>query len=238
VWKDELTGKSDKSIMHHEIRIIETLTGDRVGFINHPPFIWGDAMALLRYEIVPGYTWSDVTPSVIRYLETVYNQLDPEHGDEKKPIGAFGFWLGEEHPVYHVIPDSLPRERKPYAWYLRVVDVPGFLRLVSPELEKRLSESPMQGYSGESKITFYQNGVRIVLEKGKLVTIESWKPTPMGHSGDAGFPPHTFLQLVFGYRSLDMLKASFVDCWTDKNEIHVLLNAIFPRQPSDVWPVS
>ena len=238
VWKDELTGKNDKSIMRHEIRIIETNSGEKVGFITHPPFTWGDAMAVVNYEIAPSFTWIEVTPSVIRYLETVYNQLDPEQGDEKKPFGAFGFWLGEEHPVYQVIPDSLPRVRKPYAWYLRVADIPGFLRLVAPELEKRLSGSPMQGYSGDIKITFYQSGVRIVLDKGKLITIESWKPTPVGHSGDAAFPPHTFLQLLFGYRNLDMLKASFVDCTTSRDEIHVLLNDLFPRQPSDVWPIS
>ncbi len=129
--------------MRQEIRIIETISGERVGFIAHPPFTWGDAMAVVKYEIAPGFTWREVTPSVIRYLEKVYNQLDPEHGDEKKPFGAFGFWFGEEHPVYQVIPDSLPRVRKPYAWYLRVADVPGFLRLVAPELEKRLSGSPM-----------------------------------------------------------------------------------------------
>jgi len=238
VWKDELVGKSEKSIQRQELCLIETNSGEKAGFIAHPPFTWGDAMAVTMYELAPGFFWRDVTPAVIRYLETVYNQKDPEHGDEKKPFGAFGFWLGEEHPVYQVIPDSLPRVRPPYAWYLRVPDVPGFLRLVSPELEKRLSESPIQGYSGEVNITFYQDGVRLVLDKGTLVTIESWKPTPMGHSGDAAFPPYTFLQLLFGYRSLDMLKASFVDCWTDRNEIHVLLSALFPRHPSNVWPVS
>jgi len=238
VWKDELSGKSEKNIQRQEICLIETNSGEKAGFIAHPPFTWGDAMAVTMYELAPGFFWRELTPAVIRYLETVYNQKDPEHGDEKKPFGAYGFWFGEEHPIYQVIPDSLPRVRPPYAWYLRLADVPGFLRLISPELEKRLSESPIQGYSGEVKITFYQDGVRLVLDKGRLITVENWKPTPMGHSGDAAFPPHTFLQLLFGYRSLDMLKASFVDCWTDRNEIHVLLNALFPRKPSDVWPVS
>jgi hypothetical protein len=174
---------------------------------------------------------------VIRYLENAYDQYHPEHG-EKKPFGAFGLWLGEEHPVYHVIPDRLPRERKPYAWYLRVADVLDFLHVITPVLEKRLVESPMQGYTGEVKITFYRDGVRMVFDKGGLATIEHWKPTPVGHAGEAAFPPHTFLQLLFGYRSLDTLKASFVDCWTDRDEIHVLLSALFPRQPSSVWPIS
>jgi hypothetical protein len=119
-----------------------------------------------------------------------------------------------------------------------VVDLPQFLRLITPILEKRLSDSAIAGYSGEVKVTFYRDGVRMVLDTGRLVTVEAWKPTPVGHTGEAAFPPHTFLQLLFGYRSLDMLKMSFVDCWTDREEIHVLLNTLFPRQPSNVWPIS
>jgi len=237
IWKDELTGKGEKNVQRQVICIIETNNAEQVGFLAHPAFTWGDTMAVLSYEIAPGFSWREVTPSVIRYLESIYAGYESEHGT-KKPFGAFGFVLGEEHPIYKVIPDSLPRVRKPYAWYLRVADVPGFLRLITPELEKRLSESPMAGYTGELKITFYRDGIRMVFEKGKLVTIEAWKPTPVGHSGEAAFPPHTFLQLLFGYRSLDMLKVNFVDCWTDRDEMHVLLSALFPSRPSNVWPVS
>ena len=237
IWKNEVVGKSEKSVMRQEIHIIETNSGERAGFIVHPPFTWGDGMIVLEFEVAPGFTWHEVTPSVIRYLETTYHHRQADFG-EKKPFGAFGFWLGEDHPVYHLIPDKLPRVRKPYAWYLRLVAVPDFLRLITPVLEKRLSGSPISGYSGEMKITFYRDGVHLVFDKGRVVNIEAWKPTPVGHSGDAGFPPHTFLQLLFGYRSLDMLKTSFVDCWTNKEEVHVLLDALFPRQPSNVWPVS
>jgi len=237
IWKHELTGKNEKSVMRMVISIIETSNAEKVGFITHPPFTWGDAMAVLRYEIATGFTWREVTPSVIRYLENIYNKYTPEHG-EKKPFGAFCFWLGEEHPVYNIIPDSLPRVRKPYAWYLRVVDIPAFLQLIKPALEKRLAESSSSGYTGEIKITFYRDGIRLVIEKGRISTIEAWRPMPYGHAGDAGFPPLTFLQLLFGYRSLEMLKTSFVDCWTDRDEFHVLLSALFPRQPSDVWPIS
>jgi hypothetical protein len=105
-------------------------------------------------------------------------------------------------------------------------------------LEKRLAGSAMAGYSGELKVTFYRDGVRLVLAKGKLVTVEGYKPHPYGHEGNAGFPPHTFLQLLFGYRSMEMLKGSYADIWTDKDEVHLLLDALFPRQPSDLWPIS
>jgi hypothetical protein len=237
IWKDELVGKSEQNVQRLEHAIIETVTGDLVGFISHPFFSWGDKMPALLYEIGPGVSWREVTPSVIRYLENIYNHYNAEHG-EKKPFGGFGFWLGEDHPVYHVIPESLPRIRKPYAWYLRVADVPDFLHLITPVLEKRLTESTLAGYTGEVKVTFYRDGVRMVFDKGRLATIEAWVPSPVGNSGNAGFPPHTFLQLLFGYRSIDSLKTSFADCWTDQDEIHLLLDALFPHQPSNVWPIS
>jgi hypothetical protein len=240
MWRYELTGKSKKHVNRVEVRVIETLDGKLCGFITHDEFSWGDMMVIKQYEIIPDLHWLEVTPTVIRYLEKTYEQFQPEHPEhgEKKPFGAFGFWLGEDHPVYHVMPDRLPRIRKPYAWYIRVPDVPDFLRLITPVLEKRLTESPLVGYTGEVKITFYRDGVHLVIDKGKLVTVEAYKPTPYGHAGNAGFPPHTFLQLLFGYRSIEMLKASFADCWTERDEIHILLDALFPRLPSDVWPIS
>jgi len=237
LWRYELCGKSEKNITREEVRVIETLDGKPCGFFIHPPFAWGDMMVLQLYEILPEYSWLEVTPSVIRYLELAHAHFNPGRG-EKKPFGAFGFWLGEDHPVYHVIPDSLPRIRKPYAWYIRLVDVPDFLRLITPVLEKRLAASPMAGYSSELKITFYRDGVRLVFDKGRLVIAEAWTPTPVRNAGNVAFPPYTFLQLLYGYRSMEMLKASFPDCWTDRDEYHVLLNALFPRQPSNFRPVS
>lgn len=237
LWRYELCGKSEKNVNRLVVCLIETTAGEKAGFFNHPFFSWGDAMVLLNYEITSGFSWREVTPSVIRYLEKVYHQYNPDE-TTRKPFGAFGFWLGEEHPVYHIITDRLPRIRKPYAWFLRLADVPDFLHLITPVLEKRLAESCMSGYTGEINLTFYREGVRMVLEKGRMITIEAWKPTPVGNSGNAGFPPHTFLQLLFGYRSLDMLKTSFADCWTDRDETHALLNELFPRQPSDLMPVS
>ena len=237
LWHYELSGKGYKNGLREELRVIETLNGKPCGFFAHPPFTLGDMMVLHWYEILPECSWLDITPCVMRYLRAAYDQYLPYHG-EKKPFGRYGFWLGEDHPVYDAVRVKLPSVSKPYAFYIRLPDLPGFLKLISPVLENNLAASPLAGYQGELKITFYRNGVRLVFEHGRLVTTEEWKPSPMAHSGNAGFPPHTFLQLLFGYRTMEMLKTSFPDCWTDRDEIHVLLDALFPRQPSDVWPIS
>ena len=53
----------------------------------------------------------------------------------------------------------------------------------------------------------------------------------------ATFPDLTFLQLLFGFRSLRELEAAFPDCLVRTPEARALLNALFPKTPSDIWPV-
>ena len=45
------------------------------------------------------------------------------------------------------------------------------------------------------------------------------------------------LQLLFGFRTLDELEATFPDCIVRTPDARVLLAALFPKLPSDVWPV-
>jgi hypothetical protein len=237
LWRYEIAGKSARNVNRSEVRMIETLEGEPTGYLLHPPDTWGPMLAATGYEVKPGVSWAAVTPTVIRYLEATGKSYTSEDGKQSE-LEAFGFWLGAEHPVYQVIADKLPRVRKPYAWYLRVPDLPAFVRRISPVLEGRLADSPLFGHSGELKVSFYNRGLRMIFDAGRLVEVESWKPAPQGHSGDAGFPGLTFLQLLFGYRSLVELQYAFADCWTGGDEPRALLEILFPKQASDVWPLA
>ena len=93
-----------------------------------------------------------VTPSVVRYLKNTGEGYAARDG--KGPWGAFGFWLGEQHPAYQVMHERLPRVRKPYAWYVRVPALPEFLRRLAPALEQRLASSPVVGHSGEMRVSY------------------------------------------------------------------------------------
>ena len=236
MWRYEIDGKDEDNVNRSVVGLIETPAGEAVGFLAHPPFNWGPTLAVYQYEVRPGISWAAVTPSVIRYLkatgETYYQR------DKSKEFGAFGFWLGTEHPVYDVISDSLPRWREPYAFYLRVADLAGFIRHIAAELEGRLADSALVGHNGELKITFYRDGLRLVFKDGVLAKVERWKPEPLGQSGDAAFPDLVFLQLLFGYRSFEELEYAFADCYADSNEATALLNILFPKQASNVWPVA
>jgi hypothetical protein len=236
LWRYELFGKSPDNVNRYAIQIIESAQGERVGLLGVSPFRWGAMLAARLYELKAGVSWAAVTPSVIRHLKVLGENTPPYMGEE--PFGAFGFWLGEDHPVYHVVPDRLPRVRKPYAWYIRIPDLAGFIQHIAPVLEQRLAASYLVGHTGELRLTFYRDGLCLGFEDGKLVKVERWQPFPQGHSGEAAFPGLTFLQLLVGYRSLQEIRYAFTDCWTDNEEARALLEALFPRQPSEVMPVS
>ena len=236
LWRYEIDGKDEKNVNRSEVMVIETPNSERVGYLVHPDFNWGPTLVVNQYEVKPGLSWAAVTPSVIRYMKAtgeVYYERD-----KGKELGAFGFWLGTEHPVYDVLSGKLPRSREPYAFYVRVADLAGFIRHLAPVLEERLADSQLVGHSGELKITFFRDGLKLVFKEGGLVEIERWKPDPLGQPGDAAFPDLVFLQLLFGYRSFEELNYAFVDCYPENEEATVLLNVLFPKQTSNVWPVS
>lgn len=237
IWRYELSGINPKNVNRSVIKIIESETSESVGFITHPPYRWGTMMAATRYEIKAGVSWAATTSSVMRHLKSVGEEY-PAESRKEETVERIGFWFGSQHPVYDVIPDKLPKTRDPYAWFLRVPNLPRFLQHIAPQLEKRLADSPLAGHSGEIKITFYQTGLRLVLEEGRFAAIEDWKPEPDRNSGEAGFPGLSFLQLVFGYRSLTELKYAFADCWTKGDQTPILLDMLFPKMASSVWAVS
>ncbi len=237
LWDYELNGKSANNINRSELRIIETPDGEAVGYLAHPPKNWRAGLVASQYEIKPGIPWSHVTPSVVRYLYTTGLTNAAAEGKQDE-LDGYGFWLGREHPVYEVLHESLPRVRKPYAWYIRVADIPDFIRHVSSALEKNLAASPYQGYSGEIKITFYRDGLLLGLEGGSLTKVVAYRPSPVGHSGDVAFPGLTFLQLLFGYRTFEELSYAFADCWYETDEVFGVINALFPKRPCNLWPIS
>jgi GNAT superfamily N-acetyltransferase len=235
LWRYELLGKSARNVNRRTLAIVETPAGEPVGFVAHAPHLWQGRLGMGTYELKPGVSWAAVTPSVVRYLWSRGEELAAR--EPKARMERFGFWLGAEHPAYEVLRERLPHELKPYAWYLRVPDVPGFLRHVAPVLEQRLAGSPLVNHSGELHVSFYRDGVRLAFDGGRLAAVEPWQPT-VEKGGDAAFPGLTFLQLVFGYRSCRDLQYAFADCWTSGDGVQTLLDTLFPRQPSDLWPIS
>src|SRR5687768_9092661 len=214
--------------------IIKDVAGEPVGFFRHPAYNRHHSMFADRYELKPGISWLEITPSLVRYLWAKGQEYAKRDGHE---CNAFGFLLGAKHPAYEALGNRLLTIRDPYTWYIRVPDIRGFLDHVKSVLEKRLADSTAANHSAELRISLYRTGLRMVIEHGKITDIESWKRAPKDE-GDAAFPALTFLQLLFGYRSLEELQYAFADCWCDSEDVRVLLNILFPKKLSNVYPIA
>lgn len=234
IFKYELNGQSENNLDYHQMQVIEDRSGGLVGYLQHSTYLGMTGLSALWYELKPGVSWLAATPSVVRYL---WNKGQEYGKGDGKTCTSFGFMLGAQHPVYEALGKNVPSKHDPYAWYLRVSDLPGFLNHIKPALEKRLAESIAVGHSREIKISFYRNGLRLVIENGRVITIEPWRPAPED-GGEVAFPDLTFLQVLFGYRSFNELEYTFADCWCDSEEVRALINIMFPRKLSDVFPIA
>lgn len=230
----EMTGKSALSIIRYEKMIIEDTNGKHIGYFEHPNELWFGGVACVYFALAEGASWLAVAPSVVRYLWKKGAEIAERESTTRT---SFSFNLGEQHPIYEVLDDKLPTVRKPYAYYVRVPDVPAFLTQVKPALEKRLAESAAVGYSGELRVGFYKDGFRMVFENGKITSIESIKHNT-DRDVDVSFPDYTFLHVLFGHRSFDELRHAFVDCYVHNPTARVLINALFPKRDSFVQAIA
>jgi len=234
LWLYELEKKREYNINRRKIYIIENQEGTAVGLIGIPPIKWGNNSVVTLYELAPSFSWSEVTPSIARFLWKKGEELAK---DQKQTQERFGFFLGEAHPAYDVFASHLPQIHKPYAYYLRVPDLLAFLQEIIPTMESRLADTPFDHYTGEIKLNFYRDGIKLVFNHGQLDNIEklgSEDPEKWA----ASFPDLTFTQLLFGHRTMDELDHAFTDCYAKNGESKHLLNTLFPKKPSEIWPIS
>ena len=203
-----------------------------MGYLAPTSEIWNDAIVVEELAVSEGQSMSAVMPTILRWMKAHGAR---EAAQQNKTVNGISLSFGREHPAYAAAPELLPKTRPPYGWYIRVPDVPRLIRHIAPALDARLARSPAAGYSGELKISEYRDGLKLVLENGKLKNAEAWQPT-VEDGGDCGFPPGAFLQLLFGFKSLQELRAFYPDC-SAKDDAAVLLDALFPKSFSSVLPV-
>ncbi len=240
MWRHELLSRSKGSPHRFAIRVIETAAGAPVGLLVHTPRLGGGELSASVFELSPGVPWIDVTPGAIRYLERAGVEYAARDG--RQAFTGYSLSLGAEHPAYEAGADLLPLRSRPYAWWVRVPDVAGFVRHITPVLERRLSDSLGAGYTGELKFNFIGHGMRMAFEDGSLAELARWTPTQLdsrlgARERDALFPALTFLKLLFGFRSLDDLEHAHPDLLVSSTRARELLKALFPRKVSRIWGI-
>lgn len=206
------------------------------GFLMTAPRRWGRDLPVWVLETAAGVNWLALMPPVLRALQ-IYGQQIPTGKPDVEALSEISFMLGRTHPAYDALGQALaPRYEPPYAWYVRVRDLPAFLKSIAPALEKRLENSLVAGYTGELKLDFYRGGLRFTFSDGRLTTAEHWNVPIYDSNAGAGFTALIFLQLLFGHRSLDELRYAFPEVWANPDSA-VVLNALFPARPSYTLPL-
>ncbi len=237
-WRWAMAGMHPEALERWRVYVIVAATGpaagQRVGALTLMPGRRGAAIAVNGPRADAGTPLVRVVPSALRGLQALAETVRPMR-PETPPPGAITFrWSG---PALRAALGDTPfiETAHPYAWYLRVADLPGFLRLVAPVLERRLAASAQSGYTGELTIDLYRSGLRLAFDNGKLTVVEDWQ-RPVWGEGMAGYPPLVFLQALFGHRSLDELRGIYPDVWAEGDAV-ALLETLFPPRPSLLMPL-
>jgi hypothetical protein len=175
------------------------------------------------FEIDSSVNWLDASKSMLIDLQALGKRFISE-GKVKAEMFEFSF--GNSHPLYRIYQEPLGSEKKPYAWYVRVGDMPKLLNHLSPLFEKRLAESELRGWSGDARISFYNDGVSMTFESGILKSVES---TGYIERNDvsAHYPELTFLQALFGKRSFSQLRDIHNDCFSKDHAMGTLQDILF-----------
>jgi hypothetical protein len=220
----------------YNLLIIVDAGGTPRGFVQTNRRRRSKALLVWNLDVELGTNLQAMVPSLLRALKALGEEM-PIAKPDTDPFSTIGFWLGRLHPLYEILGMELaPGKEVPYSWYVRVPDLPAFLKLLAPVLEQRLADSDVAGYTGEIKLDFYRGGLRMAFENGKLSTVENWRPPIFDEGTSGGFPPLIFLQVVFGHRTLDELRHAFPDVWVN-NDAEFVIKTLFPTRPSFVWPV-
>lgn len=236
-WRWTATGLSPATGEGWTTRLVADASGVAVGYVLTGNTREADEIKVVALGAKRGVSLAAILPSILRGLMAAAAEPLPRREGLPAPARVcLALW--RDHPVYGLLGDAqIARRTRPYAWYLRVPDLPGFLTRISAVLERRLACSALAGHTGELRLTFYREGLRLVFAAGRLTAVEPWREDhAWGPRAQAGFPPLVFLKLLFGHRSLSELREAFPDV-TAGDEARPLLEALFPPRPTWLLPL-
>jgi len=235
IWRYELLARDPGGDYWHELRIVEDSASDSIGFFAYVAQLSGRSMICTLAELSDDAMWPTVGPHLLSFLRRTGEAMATQIGDD---CALINFDWTSDHPFLSSCGTLLPDTDSPFAWYARIGDIGVFIWHIAPVLERRLAESDRAGYSGETTITFYPNGLRLGFESGKLTVAEELAVAPH-RTADAALPGRTILQLLLGSRTLNELEHAFpFETFTRNESSRHLLQTLFPKKPSAVWPVA
>jgi GNAT superfamily N-acetyltransferase len=232
IWRYDVTRRSPGSSVRLEILVIED-RAQPIGMVAHEPHLDEAQLRIFLYELKPGVSWLPVSRAVLHHLWQTGERYAQQAGLPE--LSACEYYLGERHPLFDIYSSELPGWFPSIAWYVRVPDLARLVQAIAPVLEQRLAGSVLAGHSGELRVGFYHSGLYLRFDEGRIAEVSPWAPTEEPPA-NALFPDRTFVQLLFGHRSVTELRHAHADCWTwEKSD--VLLDILFPKTPSNVLAI-
>jgi predicted N-acetyltransferase YhbS len=138
-------------------------------------------------------------------------------------------------PWTAVLRESCTRDPAVFnAVYARFPDPVAFLDRIRPELSQRLASSMLAAESGELRLSFYEDGVRIAYERGEVTSVvrdDDPALDPMD-DGAAGVPPDAVPALFFGRFGARELELRFDDVGYEEDR--ELMAVLFPQLTVDM----
>ncbi|MEA3337403.1 MAG: GNAT family N-acetyltransferase [Chloroflexota bacterium] len=217
-WHFDLTGHSPGSLFEARNWLLQDHSESTAGFFRTLAPLFDGRLVVTDLVAEKDVGLSELLPTICQSLQ---HQLSDE-------VVRLTFDLGMTHPAYQALEEILSALDRPYAWYVRVPDLPALVNRIKPVLERRLADAGLSDLNESLCLSFYEDGLRMKFEKGRLAEVVS---QPGEDQSDAAFPPLVFLKLLFSYRSLAELLHAFPDCWATPQATEIL-NVLFPRRIS------
>lgn len=120
------------------------------------------------------------------------------------------------------------KTNRPYAWQVKIIDLPGYISKIKPVLEQRIENSEYMGLSRDITINFWKYAVKMKIEEGKIVSIER---TFGEKDRTIGLNPYAFMKLALGYKSRMELESMYPD-FRVQGDLGGLIDVMFPKQSS------
>jgi hypothetical protein len=232
VWRYDIDGRSPDT--GFASNVVETADGEVIGWFVHPFWKWEGRMHCYTFWLLPGHSYRAVTPCVAEAL-LHFAEHDAQGYDE--PIKTLFWELGDKHPLYDAYAKEMSDTVPPFAWYIRVPDIAGFVDFLRPVLDRRLEQSAFAGHTGTVTINGFTWGMRLTIDRGRVESVVPCQIDVHKEPADADFPNLTFLMTLMGRRTLDEINHIYPDCKA-KDEAHGLIDALFPQRHSRVIGVA
>jgi hypothetical protein len=167
---------------------------------------------------------------VLRGLKT---HLIEKYADSDTDTPRFLGFDGGLHPtIFNMLSKNIHNNVSgtSYAWYLRVPDWAHFFRTIAPILESRLEGSGAHRYTGEFTINFFnKTALKLEFDNGQLSNADNL--TNYTSRSQAAFPFDSFMDLVFGFRTLDEITQYYPDA-NARGDVSIVLDILFRKRHS------